>query len=190
MPVAHPSASIEADEKLAKKLDLQFRANPKRNIASLYATKAVEHDPNNQQTLGDDIDSSESSRLSTPPESRELSVFIEDSRPTKETEVKISIPIVEDTRRIRGLTNITVDEADAMSHPPPGDELLQLAEGAKQRQEIPKLFDTSVLRFIDRKWMAPQMCDGYVHGLHEILKSCMNPTDVHIDARNSQELAN
>jgi hypothetical protein len=58
----------------------------------------------------------------------------------------------------QGITTITVFEGDLRSQPLPGPELLQLVEEAKSRGELPKICDSSVVRFLDEKWMAPQIC--------------------------------
>jgi hypothetical protein len=62
----------------------------------------------------------------------------------------------------RGLTDITISDANARSFPPPGPELLKKVDGAKAAGEVPKLYDSSVIRYVDGKWMAPQMCDRCV----------------------------
>jgi hypothetical protein len=66
-------------------------------------------------------------------------------------------------RKPRGLTNITISDADARSTPPLGPELLQKVNDAKATGEVPMLYDSSVIRYVDGKWMAPQMCERCVH---------------------------
>ncbi|KAL3418928.1 hypothetical protein PVAG01_09149 [Phlyctema vagabunda] len=80
--------------------------------------------------------------------------------------VKLKIKVIESKlntskpqRQIWGLTNITVPEGDARSQPAPGPELEILVEVAKSQGLVPRVCDTHVLRFIDGKWMAPQMCN-------------------------------
>jgi hypothetical protein len=65
-------------------------------------------------------------------------------------------------RKPRGLTGITISEADARSIPPPGPELLMKVDTAKAIGEVPVLYNSSVIRYVDGKWMAPQMCDRCV----------------------------
>jgi hypothetical protein len=72
----------------------------------------------------------------------------------------VSIPL--QGRKPRGLTNITISDADARSIPPPGPELLGKVDGAKATGEVPVLYDSSVIRYVDGKWMAPQMCERCV----------------------------
>jgi hypothetical protein len=65
-------------------------------------------------------------------------------------------------RKPRGLTNVSISEADTRSIPPPGPELLEKVDSAKTTGEIPMLYDSSVVRYIDGKWMIPQMCNRSV----------------------------
>lgn len=58
------------------------------------------------------------------------------------------------------LTDILISEADSRSIPSPGPELLKKVEEARENHEFPAILDSSVLRFIDGMWMAPQMCKG------------------------------
>lgn len=66
-------------------------------------------------------------------------------------------------RKRRGLTNITISDADARSIPLPGPELLEKVDVAKATGKVPKLYKSSVIRYVDGKWMAPQMCERCVH---------------------------
>ena len=72
----------------------------------------------------------------------------------------VSIPL--QGRKPRGFTNITISDADTRSIPPPGPELLEKVDGAKAIGEVPMLYDSSVIRYVDGKWMAPQRCDRCV----------------------------
>ncbi len=56
-----------------------------------------------------------------------------------------------------------ISDADARSVPPPGPELLKKIDIAKTTGEVPILYDSSVIRYVDGKWMVPQMCDRFVH---------------------------
>jgi hypothetical protein len=69
------------------------------------------------------------------------------------------------SRKPRGLTDILVSEADIQSIPPPGAELLREVGRAKSAGEVPMIYDSSVIRYINGKWMVPQMCDRFVHTL-------------------------
>jgi len=73
----------------------------------------------------------------------------------------VSIP--HQGRKPRGLTDITISDADARSTPPPGRELLQKVNDAKGTGEVPMLYDSSVIRYVDGKWMVPQMCERCVY---------------------------
>jgi hypothetical protein len=66
-------------------------------------------------------------------------------------------------RKPRGLTNITISDADARSIPPPGPELLEKVDVAKSTGEVPMLYNSSVIRYVDGKWMTPQICEKCVH---------------------------
>jgi hypothetical protein len=57
-----------------------------------------------------------------------------------------------------GLSQITISEADSRSFPAPGAELHKMVDTAKQNGNVPMIYDSSVIRLIDGKWMAPQMC--------------------------------
>lgn len=65
-------------------------------------------------------------------------------------------------RKPRGLTNVSISEADAKSIPPPGPELLEKVNSAKVTSEVPMLYNSSVVRYVDGKWMVPQMCARFV----------------------------
>lgn len=61
-------------------------------------------------------------------------------------------------KAVYGITNISILGADQISQPLPGGELLRMVEDAKNRGEIPKNCNSGVVRRVDGKWMAPQMC--------------------------------
>ncbi len=69
------------------------------------------------------------------------------------------LPELLSNKSVLGITDITISAASQRSQPPPGEELLQMVEAAKLRGEIPKIHDSSVIRYVDGKWMAPQMCN-------------------------------
>lgn len=71
------------------------------------------------------------------------------------------IPSVFPGRKPRGLSKITIHEANARSNPPLGPELIEKVESAKANGEVPMVYDSSVVRYVDGKWMAPQMCNRY-----------------------------
>ena len=60
--------------------------------------------------------------------------------------------------KVWGLTNITIAEANRLSQPLPGPELLGLVAEAKNKFQLPKNVDDSVCRYINGKWFAPQPC--------------------------------
>jgi hypothetical protein len=80
-----------------------------------------------------------------------------------ETPSSVAVSILPQGRKPRGLTNITISDADARSIPPPGLELLEKVNSAKATGEVPILYNSSVIRCVDGKWMAPQMCERCVH---------------------------
>lgn len=73
------------------------------------------------------------------------------------------IPPALQGRKPRGLSKITISEANARSNPPPGPELLEKVYRAKEKGEVPQVHDSSVVRLVDGKWMAPQMCNRYIN---------------------------
>lgn len=78
----------------------------------------------------------------------------------------IAVAIAPQGRKPRGLTSVSIGEADARSNPPPGPELLGKVDSAKASGEVPILYDSSVVRYVDGKWMAPQMCNRSVSMLN------------------------
>ena len=58
--------------------------------------------------------------------------------------------------------DVTVKDADARTYPPPGPELLELAQKAKAKGQIAKRWNPEVARRVDKIWMAPDKCDKYV----------------------------
>ncbi|TAQ86624.1 hypothetical protein B7494_g5055 [Chlorociboria aeruginascens] len=77
------------------------------------------------------------------------------------------------TKRIYGMTDILVSRSDLLSVPTPGAELIQLVEEAKNRGEISKVCDSTTVRRIEGKWMAPQMC-----------KTCQNTPKFRCDRKS------
>ncbi|KFY32355.1 hypothetical protein V493_00282 [Pseudogymnoascus sp. VKM F-4281 (FW-2241)] len=57
------------------------------------------------------------------------------------------------------VTNITIKDADARTDPPMGPDLLALAQRAWCHQ-FPERWNPEVARFVDGKWLAPDMCDN------------------------------
>lgn len=169
MSSATPSYSIESDKQLAIQLQQQeIRTNPKRKAASTYATSqyVTEHAPKRIARTPKQLpEDSDTSSLSAPPDSPELSTITTASQPFFQESSKNLSDGIDKPKKVNGLTEITVTQADILSNPPPGDELYRLAEAAKERKEISKSYDASVLRFVDGKWMAPQMCIGYSNTL-------------------------
>jgi hypothetical protein len=96
-----------------------------------------------QQSTGSDS----SSPLTSPPPSPEGPTTTSGAQASK---IK--------TGRPKNLSDITIEDANQRSQPLPGPELLRLVDEAKSRGEIPKLYDSMVVRFVDGAWMAPQKC--------------------------------
>jgi hypothetical protein len=54
--------------------------------------------------------------------------------------------------------SFNIATGDARSIPQVGPELMAFANDYQQKGSLPKFYDTSVLRFVDGVWYAPEMC--------------------------------
>lgn len=62
--------------------------------------------------------------------------------------------------KLPDLKKITMEMAELMSHPSPGDKLLMLVEIAKEEGLLRKGYDSAVVRHVYGEFLVPQKCYG------------------------------